>query len=262
MGFTLPFSTLNEFTLFTLILGRMAGIFTAIPLFGGKAVPAKIKMAVILAMALTLHPILRLGNTTLPTDPISLVLLVVCETLIGLALGLVSQTIFTAVEFCGQVIGMQMGLTIATMFDPTMGHQVSTMAAFQNLLAMLLFMTLGVHHIFIRSIVESYQLIPIGGWHISGELVSFIIDSVGNVFILGIKLAAPVMVALLATSVVLGIMARSFPQMNIFMVSMPLNIGVGFLILGLSLLVFLHTLQNAFGGVGQHIKALYKLLGT
>ena len=68
------------------------------------------------------------------------------------------------------------------------------------------------------------------------------------------------MVALLATTVVLGVMARSFPQMNVFMVSMPLNIGIGFLILGMSLMVFLHTLQNAFGKLDQQIKVLFKLL--
>jgi len=68
------------------------------------------------------------------------------------------------------------------------------------------------------------------------------------------------MVALLATTVVLGVMARSFPQMNVFMVSMPLNIGIGFLILGMSLMVFLHTLQNAFGQIDQQIKILFKLL--
>jgi flagellar biosynthetic protein FliR len=94
----------------------------------------------------------------------------------------------------------------------------------------------------------------------SGELLRFLTDSIGSVFVLGIKLAAPVMVSLLAINVVLGIMARSFPQMNVFMLSMPLHIGIGFLILGLSLPVFLHILGNAFGGTALQIKALFKLL--
>ncbi|KAF0219405.1 MAG: flagellar biosynthetic protein [Geobacteraceae bacterium] len=257
---SLPFSTLNEFTLFTLVLGRMAGIFSAIPLFGGKAVPMKIKAAIMLVMTLVLYPVLKVQPLQLPGDTVSLILLIIRETLIGITLGLLSQVIFTAVEFCGQLVGMQMGIAIANLFDPTTERQVSTMAVFQNLLAMLLFMSMGVHHVFIRSIVESYQVIPVGGWHISGELVQFFIGSIGSVFVLGIKLAAPVMVSLLATSVVLGIVARSFPQMNVFMVSMPLNIGIGFLILGLSLLVFLHTLENAFNGITLQIKTLFKLL--
>ena len=104
------------------------------------------------------------------------------------------------------------------------------------------------------------QLIPLGAWHMSGELLKFLIDTSTGIFIIGIKLAAPVLVALLATSVALGIMARSFPAMNVFMVSMPLNIGIGFLILGISLPVFLHVLQGAFGAWREQMKILFKLL--
>lgn len=257
---SLPFSTVHEFAIFSLVLGRVAGILASIPLFGGKAVPARVKAGMVFVMALVLFPVLRL-KVTLPDDSISLAILIVCETLIGLSLGLFSQIIFTSVEFCGQLVGMQMGLSIANMFDPTQGQQLSIMAVFQNLLAMLLFMSLGAHHIFIRSIVDSYQVIPVGGWHISGQFVQFFISTVGTVFVLGIKLAAPVMVSLLAATVVLGIMARTFPQMNVFFVSMPLNIGIGFLILGMSLMVFFHTLQNAFAGMEQQIKTLFGLLG-
>lgn len=256
---SLPFSTLNEFTLFALVLGRIGGILAAIPLFGGKGVPTRVKAGLTLVMALTLYPVLRI-KVALPDDSISLVVLVVCETLIGASLGLLSQMIFAAVEFCGQMVGMQMGLSIANMFDPTQGQQLSIMSVFQNLLAMLLFMATSAHHIFIRAMVQSYDVIPVGGWHVSGPLLEFFTGIIGNVFILGIKLAAPVMVALLATTVVLGVMARSFPQMNVFMVSMPLNIGIGFLILGMSLMVFLHTLQNAFGQFQQQIQVLFRLL--
>ena len=94
----------------------------------------------------------------------------------------------------------------------------------------------------------------------SGGLLEYFIVTISDMFVLGIKLAAPVMVALLATSVALGIMARSFPQMNIFMVSMPLNIGIGFLVLGLSLLIFLHTLEISYGMINVQIKTLFKLL--
>jgi flagellar biosynthetic protein FliR len=185
--------------------------------------------------------------------------MVVRETLIGISLGLLAKSILAAVEFCGQLIGMQMGFSMASMFDPSMG-QMPLMSIFQLLLAMLLFLSMEVHHIFIRAIVESYTVIPPGNWHMSGGLIQYFITVTGDIFVLGIKLAAPVMVALLATTVVLGIMARSFPQMNIFMISMPLNIGVGLLILGLSLLVFLHTLNISFNGINMQIKTIFRLL--
>lgn len=258
--FQLPqFLTMTDFTLFTLVLGRLAGIFSALPLFGGQRVPMKIKSVAVFAMTLVCFPVLNLAKAELPSDFISLCLLVIAETMIGLTLGIVAKAVFGAVEYCGQVIGMQMGFAMSSLFDPAMG-QVPLLAMFQSMVAMLLFLSLVAHHIFIRAMVDSYALIPIGGWHMSGNLMSFLVTTTSGIFVLGIKLAAPVMVALLATTVVLGVMARSFPQMNIFVVSMPLNVGIGFIALGLSLLVFMHTLELSFGAMAQQIESIFKIL--
>jgi flagellar biosynthetic protein FliR len=256
----LPFSTLTEFSFFTLVVSRMAGIFAATPMFGGKAVPMRIKSALALVMALLLYPVIRTKAPELPGDSISMMLLIVRETLVGITLGLVSQAIFAAVEFCGQLIGMQMGFSIVSLFDPSQGTQTPILSVVQTLLATLLFMALGVHHFFINSLVESYQVLPLGGWHMSGELLKFVTGTATTIFTLGVKLAAPVMVALLAATVLLGIMARIFPQMNIFIISMPLNIGIGFLILGVTLMSFLHTLERSFATLTLQIKALFRLM--
>lgn len=255
----LPFFSVNDFAGFTLVLARIAGLFAAIPLFGGRRVPQTVKVAAILAMTLVLFPILRDNIPRIPTDVISLVILVIRETLVGLTLSLLSQLIFAAVEFCGQMVGMQMGLSMASLFDPDAG-QTQVIATFQDLLAMLFFMTLGVHHVFIRAIVESYALIPVGAWHMSGGLIHFLIAATSGLFVLGVKLAAPVMVSLMAAGVVLGIMARAFPQMNIFMISFPLNIGLGFMVLGFSFLTFSQTLTDAFGALSTQISMLFKLM--
>lgn len=258
----LPFPDLAHFTHFTIVLGRIGGLFAVIPLFGGRSVPVRIKAATVFAMTLVFFPIVKSSIPVLPTDSISLGILMFREALIGLTLGLLSQVIFSAVEFCGQIIGMQMGFSAAAQFDPTMGSQVSVMSMQQNLLATLLFMGLGMHHVFIRSIVESYSLVPVGTWHVSDELLKFVILTTSGVFVLAIKLAAPVMASLLAATVALGVMSRSFPQMNIFMMSFPLNIGLGFLVLGITLLVFFNTLGGAFNGLESQIRTLLKLLGT
>lgn len=241
-------------------MGRIAGILAATPMFGGKGVPMRVKSGMAFVMTLLLYPIIRQSLPELPTDSVSLMILVVRETLIGITLGILSQAIFAAVEFCGQMVGIQIGFSMVSLFDPTMGGQISIIAVFQTMLATLLFMVLGVHHVFIRSIVESYQLLPLGNWHMSAGLLQFITTTVTGIFILGLKLAAPVLVSLLATTIILGIMARIFPQMNVFIISMPLNIGIGFLFLGTSLILFLHTLEGAFGHLAQQIKALYRLL--
>ncbi len=254
-----PFLNFNEIGFFAIVLARMAAMFSAIPLFGGERAPRTVRVGIVLVMTLVCYPVLKARMPQLPADTLSLVILIIRETLRGISLGLLSRIIFSAVEFCGQLVGMQMGFSMSSLFDPSMG-QVPLLATFQVLLAMLLFMTLEIHHVFIRAIVESYQIMPPGTWHMSGGLLRFIIMLTTGMFVLAVKLAAPVMVALLAVSVVLGIMARSFPQMNIFLLSMPLNIGVGLLVLGLSLLVFLHTLQMSFGDIDTQIRSLLKIL--
>jgi flagellar biosynthetic protein FliR len=259
MNGVLPFATVGDFTFFTLVLGRIAGIFAAIPLFGGRRVPIAIKAAAIISMTLVLFPVVRGHITALPTDTVSLVILIIREALVGLTLSLLSQVVFAAVSFCGQIIGTQMGLSIASILNPDVG-QVSVISNIQDLIATLIFLTLGIHHIFIRAIVDSYSVVPVGAWHMSNGLIHTLVATTSGLFVLAIRLGAPVMVALLAAGVVLGIMARSFPQMNVFMISFPLNIGIGFLVLGFTLLAFGATLADAFGAISGQIKILFKLM--
>lgn len=259
---TTPFPTPNDIAFFVLVMGRMAGIFSSIPLFGGRRVPMNIRALIVVAMTFVCYPIVRMKAPELPGDMLGLGILVVRETLVGISLGLLSLIVFAAVEFCGQIVGVQIGLSMVTEFDPSQGGQQSIISIFQEMMATLLFITLGVHHVFIAALIESFSVLPLGAWHMSDGLMKFLIVTLGQVFVLAVKLAAPVMVALLATSVVLGIMARSFPQMNVFFVSMPLNIGIGFIILGLSLYFFLHSVQGAFDTLGPQLKTIMKLMGT
>lgn len=256
----LPFPSPREVIFFALVLSRVAGIFSAIPVFGGRTIPLRIKVTIILMISLVCFPVLRLTPPSIPTDAFTLVLLVLREAMVGITLGFITRIIFSAVEFSGQIIGMQMGFTISSIIDPSQGTQTQIMSVMQTLLATLMFLSMNIHHLFIRTIVDSFRIVPLGSWHMNAEILSFLVKGTSDIFVLGIRLAAPVMVALLLTSVTLGIMARAFPQMNIFMVSMPLNIGIGFLVLGLTLPIFFHVLSAAFGAVNGQIESLFRLM--
>lgn len=254
-----PLLSVDDFALFFLVLGRVAGLLAAIPFFGAKTVPARVKALLALMLTITLFPVLKVHLPQEPLDSLGLGLIVIKESLIGITLGFLAQGIFVAVEFCGQLLSMQIGFGASTMIDPTAGH-VSILSLFQRMLAMLFFLTLGIHHIFIKAIVESYEVVPIGAWHVSGSLMNFLIATTAGIFVLAIKLAAPVMVALMLSTVALGIMARAFPQMNVFMMSFPLNISIGFTILGASIFIFRATIEGAFGVLTKQISELFKLL--
>jgi flagellar biosynthetic protein FliR len=256
----LPFPTPREVIFFMLVLSRVAGIFAALPVFGGRRLPTRIKAFAVFMITLVCFPTLSVAVPPMPTDVFSLALLAFSEVMIGLTLAFITQIIFAAVEFSGQIIGMQMGLTISSIIDPSLGTQTQIMSVVQTLFATLLFLSLDIHHLFIRAIMDSFKVIPLGGWHLSGELVNFLVMRTADVFIIGIRLAAPVMVALLLTTVALGIMARAFPQMNVFMISMPLNIGLGLVILGMTLTIFFHVLEISFGNLKNQVEILYRLM--
>lgn len=256
----LPFPTPREVIFFALVLSRVAGIFAAIPVFGGRTIPLVIKVVAVVMITLVTFPVLSLAPSSAPDDVFMLAVMSLREVMVGLTLGFVTRVIFSAVEFSGQIIGMQMGFTISSILDPSQGTQTQIMSVMQTLLATLLFLSMNIHHMFIRTIVESFRIIPLGGWHLNSEIIAFLVRGTGDILILGLRLAAPVMVALLLASVTLGIMARAFPQMNIFMVSMPLNIGIGFIVLGLTLTIFFHVLTTAFGAVNGQIETLFRLM--
>ncbi len=256
----LPFPTIREVICFMLVLSRVAGIFAAIPVFGGHGVSTRIKVFAVFMITLVCFPTLSVALPQVPSDAFSFALLILCEVAVGLSLGFITQILFAAVEFSGQIIGMQMGLTISSIIDPTRGIQIQIMSVVQTLFATLAFLSFNIHHLFIRAVVDSFKVIPLGGWHMSGELVNFFVTRTADIFIIGIRLAAPVMVSLLLATVALGVMARAFPQMNIFMISLPLNIGLGLLILGMTLTIFFHVLQVSFGHMSGQIDTLYRLM--
>lgn len=256
----LPFPSPREVIFFMLVLSRVAGLFAALPVFGGHSLPLRIKVVTILMITLVCFPALSVSVPQVPTDAFSLALLALSEIMIGLTLAFVTQIVFSAVEFSGQILGMQMGLTISSIIDPSRGTQTQLMSVVQTLFATLMFLALDIHHLFIRAILDSFKVIPLGGWHLNGELIAFLVQRTADIFIIGIRLAAPVMVALLLTTVALGIMSRAFPQMNVFMISMPLNIGLGLIVLGMTLTIFFHVLEVSFGHLKGQIDTLYRLM--
>jgi flagellar biosynthesis protein FliR len=256
----LPFPSPVEVIAFMLVLSRIAGIFAALPVFSARGLPVQAKVITILMVTLVCFPSLMVHAPPMPTDVFTLGLLLLREMAIGLMIAFITQIIFAAIEFGGQIIGMQMGFSISQIIDPSQGNQAQIMAVLQTLLATLMFFSLNIHHLFIRAIVDSFSVIPIGGWHLNGEVMTFLVKRTTDVFVIGVRLAAPVMVSLLLTSVAMGIMARAFPQMNIFMISLPLNIGIGFIVLGMTLMVFFHVLEVTFGQLKGQIDTLFRLM--
>lgn len=238
---------LEQIQVFFLIFLRVSAVIFTVPILGSKSVPATVKSGLSLALTFALFGTLWDGATPLQTDSLLWLIAAAGELMLGIAIGLLVRLIFAGVQMAGQVSGYQMGLAIANIMDPATSAQVPILAQMYNLIAMLLFVTFNAHHWFIRGLMESYTLIPPLQVHFTGSAVKFLIDAAGGMFVVAVKVGAPVIVVLLITSVAFGLLARTVPQMNIFIVAMPLKVAVGLIFVGLSLPFLMGFLHQLFG---------------
>jgi len=246
---------------FLLVFIRVSAIILMIPVFGDTVVPAMVKWGLSLLMALIIYPLVKSGIGPLgDLDVISLALRIAGELLIGISIGFTAKFIFAGIQMAGELLGFQMGFSMASVIDPSSNTQVSVVAEFQYMLSLLLFLGVNAHHIVINAIFESYQVLSPLNAHYSGELLQVIIRLSQEVFMIAVKISAPTMAVLLFTNVALGVVARTVPQINIFIVSFPLQISVGLLFIGLTAPIFAELVQRLFFGLTGKIDLLLRIL--
>jgi len=214
---------------------RISGFFVAAPFWGHRAIPTAVKIPIVLALAFSIGPVVAaLG----PVQPDSLWTAggwALREVMIGGLLGFCFATLFWAVRMAGDLIGLQMGFSIVNVIDPSSTEQVSLIGEFKYILAMLILLILDGHHLMISALVDSYKVVPIGGGVFGSTAFDMVVRVSAATFVTTIRIGAPVIITLLLTDVVMGIVSRTVPQMNIFIVGFPLKIGIGFLMLSASL---------------------------
>lgn len=251
----------HQFQTFLICAARIAGFISAIPVYFGTQTPARIKVTLVFAVSLLLFPILSPALPELSFNPGFFLFLTINETLLGLLLGLISRLIFTTVEFGGTIIGYQMGFAAANIFDPQHQNQISLISQFQNVFAILIFLALDGHHIFIKTAAKSYELLPPGNMNFSGEAIPYLMELATRMFSLGVQFSAPVLAVLLLSGLILGILARVFPQLNVFLLSFPLNIGISFIVIALTLDMVASLLRREFDAMGERILTILQYLG-
>jgi flagellar biosynthetic protein FliR len=222
---------LRQFVLFLGILSRVLPIIFLAPVTGHQSVHVVVKLALGMFVGLVLTPVLQKSIPVLDLEASALVLLALREIGLGLLIGFASTLVFVGVRFAGDLVATETGLSMATMFDPESGSSNPVIAQFFTLFATLIFLAINGHHFLLEAIVLSYHAVPIGQFALTGALTEGMISMTGMVFITAVKFAAPIMVAQLLTNVALAVLSRVMPQMNIFIVSMPLKIAVGLLVL-------------------------------
>jgi len=256
-----PVLTVEQITVFIFTFLRVSAIIVMVPAFGEQSVPAQVKGGLALIIAIILFPLLRYNPPAIvSTDTVALILGMAGEIMIGVVIGFAARCIFAGVQSAGELTGFQMGFSMAYVLDPMTSTQVSVLAEFQYIFAMLIFLIVDAHHLFLSALVESFRIIPPLGFTFSGSLMQVLFVMSKNVFIIALKLSAPIVAVMIFTNIGLGVVARTVPQINIFVVGFPLQIAVGFIFLGLTAPLFAKIMAAMFGNIMGEIRLVLSLM--
>ncbi|MDW7711421.1 MAG: flagellar biosynthetic protein FliR [Deferrisomatales bacterium] len=246
---------------FLLVLLRVGALFAFAPVFSTSFVPARVRAAAALGVSACLGALGLPGEIPVPESLSVLLVLGVQEVLVGALAGYVAQLVFAAARFGGQVAGVQMGLGVASVLAPGMEPEVSVVSHVQFVLAALLFLAVGGEGLLLEGFARNLASVPPGQPLVSGSVAGALVHLTGEVFVLGLKLAAPVVAAVFASQVVLGVLARSVPQLNVLLLGFPLQILVGFTVLGLAVGPWGATWLRALSHTFEALEGVFSLLG-
>lgn len=214
------------------LLVRPGALVMSTPLFGTPFAPAPVRLGLTLVLALVAAPVVGV-----PADAVdqALTWVVAREMGIGLALGLAVRVIVAVAEGAGQLTGYQVGLSYGAMLDPQSGVRNSTLAVLYTNLTLVLCLLVGVHHEVIRALLASYGALPIGIGSVDSTVGVVVARLLGMVFAGALRLAAPVIAVLIIVEVMMGLMSRAAPSLNLLVIGAPLRLPVGLLVVAASL---------------------------
>ncbi len=225
------FSTTN-IILFMAIFSRLSGLFASAPLFSKYPIPTQVKVWLAAAIAFILFPIVQTNTQfVVPTSVPALTLILFKEFAIGYAIGFCANILFIGIELGVNTFTIQMGLSADQALNPTSGGNSPVITQVFTYLATMIFIGLGAHQWLFSAIYNSFKSMPVGyTLSISPSFVEQIVIITGQIFSVGLGIALPIFGVLFITDVLLGFTSKMMPQMNIFMVSLPLKIYLGLML--------------------------------
>jgi flagellar biosynthetic protein FliR len=249
---------LANYSTFIFVLARTGSIMMTAPIFGAFNIPMQVKLGLTLLLSLLLTPLAP--AVAAPQTLTGIVLSLASEVMIGAAIGLAIKFVFTGIEYAGQVASFQMGIGMASAYDPINSAQVTVLGKLLSILTLLIFLTVNGHLMVIMALKKSFDVIPPYGFTLSGTLMDSLIVFSREIFILGLKFAAPVVAILIFVNVAMGIMARTVPQLNMFAIGFAVTISVGFVMILISLPVFEDAAIRVFERMWQGVDNLLRVM--
>jgi flagellar biosynthetic protein FliR len=237
-----------------IIAVRLSGLMLFAPFYGSSVIPSRVKAGLVIALTLLLFP--AVGQGIGPYALMDWPIVVFREFLIGAGMGIATNLVFDASQMAGQILGVQMGFSLVNILDPQTQVDTTVIAVFYQSIVMLLFLRMDVHFWLLKAIGDSFLYLPPSTTHLSSFFTLAIIKTVGMVFGLGVRIAAPVLAATLVTDILLGFLGKASAQLPLMLLGPAVKSLMGIVILIATLKywpdlyhkLFQNTLEN-----GVHI---------
>ncbi|MFW6156858.1 MAG: flagellar biosynthetic protein FliR, partial [Armatimonadota bacterium] len=217
-----------------------------------------VRVILAVALATVVAPLAGAPPTRID-EPLAYIALCAAELIFGLALGFVTSAVLEALRFGGEILDLQIGLRAGQLFDPASGRHSGILSTGYYMLALVFFVTLNGHHWLLRGVTQSYSIVPVGAMSAGANLSSLASELGTTVLVLGLRVAGPVMVALLLADLAFGLVARAVPQINVFLVGIPAKIALAFAVLAVGVPMLLMNLQSISRVMAGYLDAMIRV---
>jgi flagellar biosynthetic protein FliR len=244
-----------------LVFLRVGAFLLVLPFFSAVNFPVQMRVALAALIALLLAPLLA----PMPPgklDLISLLCVMFKELSIGLLLGFISRMVFYAVDLAGNIIATQMGLNMATVFDPSSSQNEQVPSSMLFFLAAVVMLTMDLHHWMLIGFERAYSVLPMGTAHLNSALFETVVAQTGNVFVVALQISAPVIAVSFVITMVFAVLSRAVPQMNVFSESFGIRIVGGLIVFGFTMQLTAQHVINCLHRLPDDLLAVAQMLGA
>jgi len=234
---------------FVLVLSRIGALIIAMPFMSARETPKQVRVVLAVGAALLLTPMQDIGAIPQPRHLIDLVLMMAGEGIVGLSLGVSVMVLFTGLQLAGQIVGQMSGMQLASVIDPNFNSQTPLFGRLFDLVTTAVFFITGGHRQVIQAVLDTFAWMPPGEAAFSRSMLDTLTACIASSFILGVQAAAPVLVSLLLSILVLGLLSRTMQQLNVMSLGFSLNSMVMMLTIWVSLGAIVWIFQNEAGNL-------------
>ena len=254
--------SIGQLEYFLLVLIRMSGLFILSPIFGRRNVPTVFKIGFSLFLTIIFINTLEVPELSLFDNIFMYVIYIVKELVVGMIIGYVTYVIMSALYLAGQLIDMQIGFGMVNVIDPMTNIQIPLTSNFYYMYTILIFLTMNGHHMLIQALFESFEMIPVEQITFNTGLMENIALIMKDMFLIAVRIASPIIAAIFVVDVILGVLSRTMPEMNVFMLGMPIKIIVGLLVIAITFMASVGITEAITELMQIHIVNFFTTLST